>query len=81
MFDSISKYFPKSTDRIMSPVLSTVLSISYCYIIIFNNVTVTEIFKVKEEVKFILVQDITKKSICCICHFVIENESNTFPLF
>ncbi len=50
MFDSTSKYFPKSTDRIMSPVLSTVLSTSYCYVIIFNNVTVTDIFKVKEEV-------------------------------
>lgn len=34
----------------MSPVLSTVLSTSYCYVIIFNNVTVTDIFKVKEEV-------------------------------
>lgn len=45
MFDSISEYFPNSTDR-MSPVLSK----SYRYVIIFNNVTVTEIFKVKEEV-------------------------------
>ncbi len=45
MFDSISEYFPNSTDRIESS-----LSKSYRYVIIFNNVTVTEILKVKEEV-------------------------------
>jgi hypothetical protein len=37
MFDSLSEYFPKSTDRIMRPILSK----SYRYVIILNNVTVT----------------------------------------
>ena len=37
MFDSLSEYFPKSTDRIMRLFLSK----SYRYVIILNNVTVT----------------------------------------
>ncbi len=37
MFDSLSEYFPKSTDRIMRPILSK----SYRYVIILINVTVT----------------------------------------
>jgi hypothetical protein len=37
MFNSLSGYFPKSTDKIISPVLSK----SYRYVIMLNNVTVT----------------------------------------
>jgi hypothetical protein len=37
MFNSLSEYFPKSTDKIISPVLSK----SYRYVIMLNNVTVT----------------------------------------
>jgi hypothetical protein len=37
MFDSLSEYFPKSTDRIMRRILSK----SYRYVSIVYNVTVT----------------------------------------
>ena len=39
MFDSLSEYFPKSTDRIMRPFLSK----SYRYVIILINVIIVTI--------------------------------------